>query len=160
MTRAALVAATLSLLAIVPAARADRYLSGRQAESFARDAARKEYDAPSPSAGCRPHGPRVSPRGHRYHRWLCGWADTFWYEDGTSDVCRGRLVISGSRERRRSYRHRVREGIRCVRTGRTSGARPGARSAAAPTTPGAANLVPGDAGISAVQVTTLVRSAP
>ncbi len=115
MVRAALVAVILGLLAIAPVAQADWHLSKRKAHSFAQDAAITMYGAPHPLALCRPQGRFVPEPGHAYHRWICGWADTFGDEDGGSEVCGGSLLILGSRKSHSAYHYTVHSGRSCGR---------------------------------------------
>jgi len=94
--RRALVVATLGLAtAGIAASEADAsyYLSKRQAQADARDAAETRYAGNgviADAAACRPQFERIRP-GYDYHRWVCAWVGT----DGDGAEVYGHLRITG-----------------------------------------------------------------
>jgi len=102
---AALVAVVGSL-AMAPAAEADWYISKWTAQSFARDAFHKRYEAAGRLlVSCRPQWARRGEPGYDYHRWVCTWVDM-------GDDTYGAFQIAGSRVSSENYNSRVLNGVR------------------------------------------------
>jgi hypothetical protein len=102
-TIAAAVAAA-ALLGAAPAAHAEEFLSKRQAQSDARQAAGIRYGKARYSVLCRPHGLEAPAPGYLYRVWVCDWFDDY--------NCRGTLRIEGKRGAG-WYWHRIIHGQRC-----------------------------------------------
>ena len=106
-------AATAAVALAAPAAaQAEWHYTKGGAQRLARQAAEIRYGqfgitAASTVASCRPQGERYDSR-FKYHRWVCGWADT----DAAGRMCSGTITIVGSRGKG-GYYHRAQRGMSC-----------------------------------------------